>query len=298
MENCNQNIFQCIGKGGQGFVYKCNKGFAWKKAINKNIHEELNVLSILIKLKHKHICQIVYYEQINTKELLIGMELIPGQDLLDTTLNSASLPSYICLEYIQQILSGLHFLHSLHIAHRDLKLENMMIKNRNIKIIDFGLSKSYLNKEYSSKTLSGSFNYICPEIARNEKYNPFYADIWAAGICLFAMAMKVFPFHIAADSFNGHKISQFTTLRKTQKSANETPNTYDILNDLLKLKNHCHESIPLSDQYKELLHNLLQIKENERCTIQNLLQKIDKWNSVKVKRPAYDITCERKRSKK
>lgn len=50
----------------------------------------------------------------------------------------------IAAKYIQQILSGLHYLHSLGVVHRDLKLDNLLLKgsgdNVEVKIADFGLS--------------------------------------------------------------------------------------------------------------------------------------------------------------
>ena len=56
--------------------------------------------------------------------------------------------SFLRSEHIKnlayQMLSGLHYLHSNFIMHRDLKPDNMMIaEDGTLKLIDFGMSKNY-----------------------------------------------------------------------------------------------------------------------------------------------------------
>eukprot|EP00484_Ammonia_sp_Unknown_P008590 CAMPEP_0197075400 /NCGR_PEP_ID=MMETSP1384-20130603/211591_1 /TAXON_ID=29189 /ORGANISM="Ammonia sp." /LENGTH=508 /DNA_ID=CAMNT_0042514245 /DNA_START=105 /DNA_END=1631 /DNA_ORIENTATION=- len=109
------------------------------------------------------------------------------------------------LHYVQKIFIKLvhciDYLHSHHIVHRDLSLENIMlnnvheanhnhIENPSIKLIDFGLAK-YFGANPTNFTLTercGKCAYMAPEVyAENACYDARKADIWSLGTILFVM---------------------------------------------------------------------------------------------------------------
>ena len=54
--------------------------------------------------------------------------------------------------FFHQIIDGIDYLHQLNIVHRDLKPQNMLLDaNKNIKIVDFGLSNTYWKTEKGKK---------------------------------------------------------------------------------------------------------------------------------------------------
>ena len=64
---------------------------------------------------------------------------------------------------MKQMIEVLEYLESNEIAHRDLKLENILIDEQfNVKIADFGFSS--MDKIAELTTYSGSFTYMAPEI--------------------------------------------------------------------------------------------------------------------------------------
>ena len=88
-------------------------------------------------------------------------------------------------------------MHEIGIAHRDLKLENILLnRDKNIKIIDFGLSNKY-NKENGELLQSscGSPCYAAPEMIKGIQYHGLDTDIWSSGILLYLMLCKSFPFN-------------------------------------------------------------------------------------------------------
>ena len=88
----------------------------------------------------------------------------------------------------RQILSALSHLHSVGILHRDIKLENIMIKDDlngeiTVKIIDFGLSAIKFSKELKYDSV-GTLAYCSPEILLRRPYDE-KIDIWSSGLILY-----------------------------------------------------------------------------------------------------------------
>ena len=78
------------------------------------------------------------------------------------------------------------------ICHGDIKLENLLLSNKNIiKIIDFGLSSEYKDL---LNTPCGSPCYASPEMFKGQKYKGLSVDLWACGVILFAMLFGYLPF--------------------------------------------------------------------------------------------------------
>jgi 5'-AMP-activated protein kinase catalytic alpha subunit len=65
--------------------------------------------------------------------------------------------------------------------------------NKNIKIVDFGLSNTYRPGELL-KTACGSPCYAAPEMIAGKKYAGLTVDIWSGGVILFAMCAGYLPF--------------------------------------------------------------------------------------------------------
>jgi 5'-AMP-activated protein kinase catalytic alpha subunit len=95
---------------------------------------------------------------------------------------------------MQQILSGVEYIHKNGIVHRDLKPENLLFdEHRNIKIVDFGLSNQYKPGE-RLKTACGSPCYAAPEMIAGKRYECSRVDVWSCGIILYAMLCGYLPF--------------------------------------------------------------------------------------------------------
>ena len=89
-------------------------------------------------------------------------------------------------------------MHNSGFAHRDLKLENILVdKDYNLKIADFGLSCSIKGKDNSGFCDSrvGTFEYMAPEIVGRFIYLPMMADLYAFAIILFCMYTGRKPFN-------------------------------------------------------------------------------------------------------
>ncbi|KAG0245575.1 hypothetical protein B0O80DRAFT_27740 [Mortierella sp. GBAus27b] len=99
------------------------------------------------------------------------------------------------------IVDGVAYLHSLGVAHRDLKLDNCVMNERGIvKIIDFGCSMVFKlpfdKKIQLARGISGSDPYIAPELFITDQHDPRLADVWSVGIIFLCMTLRRFPWRL------------------------------------------------------------------------------------------------------
>lgn len=140
------------------------------------------------------------------------MEYATQGSLLDLMSHKHYLSDSEARNYFQQLLSALEFCHSKCIAHRDLKLENLLLFwEKRLKVGDFGFSRYFDLSDPTttfSQTFCGSNAYISPEILNQLPYNPLLADMWACGVILFAVVFGNLPFE---DSGSIQKLSKVRT---------------------------------------------------------------------------------------
>lgn len=72
------------------------------------------------------------------------MEYCPGGELFDYIVKHQRVKEKEACKFFQQIIAGVEYIHKLGVVHRDLKPENLLLDhNKNIKLVDFGLSNTY-----------------------------------------------------------------------------------------------------------------------------------------------------------
>ena len=158
-------------------------------------------ISILKLVKHKYIVQL--YEIMQTAQhIFIIMEYCEGKEILDYILTKNRLSELESLKYFQQLINCLFYLHSQNIAHRDVKIDNMLLdKNKDLKLIDFGLSTKYTDDNLLDQPC-GTVVYAAPEVLEGKEYHGMLADVWSSGIVLFGMLSGFLPFSDKDDEVN------------------------------------------------------------------------------------------------
>jgi len=168
----------------------------------QSVKQEINILKTV---KHKHIVQL--YEVLQTpRHIFIIMEYCEGKDLLDYILTKNKLSEEEALKFFQQLINALFYLHSQNIAHRDIKIDNMLLdRNRDLKLVDFGLSTKYPDDNLLDQPC-GTVVYAAPEVLQGKEYHGMLADVWSSGIVLYGMLSGYLPFGDANDEINRKNI--------------------------------------------------------------------------------------------
>uniref|UniRef100_A0ACD5Z299 Uncharacterized protein n=1 Tax=Avena sativa TaxID=4498 RepID=A0ACD5Z299_AVESA len=195
-----------IGSGGFAVVYKgmlANGTVAVKKLSNTYMHESKfhKEVECLMKVKHKNIVRFFGYcsdtqgkaANYNGKFVMaeIQQRLLCFEYLSNGSLNNyigdaaCGLEWRICYQIIKGICEGLHYLHRNYILHLDLKPANVLLDiNMSPKIVDFGLSKCFHEKQSQTVTskLCGSIGYFAPESYSGRI--TFKLDIYSLGVII------------------------------------------------------------------------------------------------------------------
>ena len=187
-------------------------------------------LKILKQIHHNNTVKL--FSVIESKcSIYIVQEFLEGKELLDYINKKGRLSEIESCKIFQQIISGLEYLHNCGIAHRDLKPENIFVlKNKTIKLIDFGLS-NFFKKGQLLSTACGSPCYVPPEMILEKKYNGAKSDIWSAGIILYLMLVGNLPFNDEDNQILYRKILD----GKYEVPYNLSPGAKDILSKMIEI---------------------------------------------------------------
>ncbi|CEG28760.1 serine/threonine protein kinase [Bacillus sp. B-jedd] len=151
--NGHYEILRVIGAGSYGIVYQCQDLIAneirvvkqlrpSKRRSKKEVALFRNEISVLRTLDHKNIPKLV--ETISTDgHLFYVMDFLKGDNLEEQIfLGKKTFIEVESLLVLGHLLELLEYLHKQHIYHQDLRIPNILISNKELFLIDFGLAKS------------------------------------------------------------------------------------------------------------------------------------------------------------
>ena len=191
------------GKGKFGVVHQATDCRDGKKvAIKKIDSKSLKVTDILREVTcamgfdSPNLCKVFGFS-IDDGFVYIITEFINGVELFEYANQRIAKKAP---EFVKQILAGiaagLEYLHKLGFAHRDIKLDNIMLELSPARvfiravIIDFGFTMRV--REIPLGSEQGCIFYMAPEIVRHQQLTE-KVDIWALGAVLFALIHGYFP---------------------------------------------------------------------------------------------------------
>jgi protein-serine/threonine kinase len=215
----NVKLYQCREKikDKNGQIIECSKCFVVKQLYNKSFKnffgliknpKEYKLKKILLNeytigtlLHHPNIRETIDIDLIYN---CIIFEYCDGIDLYDYIIEN-KYNTFCRIEFIfyfRQIINAVQYMHNMGIAHRDLKLENIMINTNTkiLKLIDLGEACvcSINGYKINSFGIHGTKSYIAPEqFSLKQSYDALKVDIWSIGIILYELIYLKMPWNVA-----------------------------------------------------------------------------------------------------
>ncbi|XP_069549461.1 serine/threonine-protein kinase 33 [Brachyistius frenatus] len=255
-----------LGQGSFGVVYeathietqtKCAIKQVWRPAAGSSKVEMLgHEINILKQVNHAHIIRLlaVYH---TTMMIYLVTELCKGGELKQLLKQKKFFTEDDTRNIISSLADAVVYLHKRDIVHRDLKLENILVKSPlneddgriNIKVTDFGLSVKTggVGIENMMTKACGTLTYMAPEMMSGRGYTQ-WCDVWSIGIVMYMLLCGEPPF-----------------VSKTM-----TKLLHEIMNKEVKFSQPVWATV--SDAAKNLLTCLLKVDPAYRMSANQLLE--------------------------
>ena len=246
--------------------------------------QEINILS---KIHHENVIGLIDYgvgaieknQQISDNKQYLVLEYA-SRGILFNFIRDTNKPfgedfgRYLFFE----MLKGVQAIHCSGFAHRDLKIENIMIDgNYNVKIGDFGSASALDRKHGTGKLTSqvGTLKYCAPEILRKRPYVGTQVDIFSLGICLFIIVFGKYPFGAATKYDPGYKLIMQKQFKQYWDNDQRS------------------QQFKASEEFKDLFNQLVFYDSSFRPSIAKIIEHPFMKKTMPSKEQFYKELCER-----
>ena len=270
-------IIEKLGNGAMGEVYRAEQMSLHKQVALKLMHVHLteNPESLgrfkrearaAANLEHPHICVVTDFDKTEQGDFYIAMEYLQGETLKSRLAREGTIELRSVFRIMDDLLSALQCAHENNVIHRDVKPDNIMLKNREgrndfVKLIDFGIAHADAMHSSMNGPLTeagkvyGTPQYLSPEQVMGDPVD-CRADLYSCGCTLYEMLMGAPP-------FEGHSYMI-------------------LLNKHLSLEPPHLNEFPCSEQLDVVIQKLLQKDPNDRygsaLEVRNILNAIYETN--------------------
>ena len=286
LEDKDETLHELVGSGTFADVYRgvnhqLNKVVAVKiiDLMKASAHYRDQLLpqeiAIIKQLKHPRIVKIFHISQVGFKVVLV-MEYAAKGTMSDLIIQIGTLREPVAWTMFREVFDGLAYMHRKSIAHRDLKLENILINHNNLPkrkyLLVFLLTSVLLFYSNTNFQSSGGFFICClfrwPELVHQQLRfsallrtwtslkpavqsavdNSLLSDVWSIAVCLYIITNDTFPFRI-----NDDKAMLKAQLNRNWKFRTGTEQTF-------------------SEEYRALVRAMLEPDINKRIQTDNVLR--------------------------
>lgn len=198
-------VVTSLGEGGMADVYLAMDTILNREVAVKVLRGELSEdpvtllrflreASAVSKLHHPNVVEVYDVGEYEGKNFIV-MEYIRGRTLKQMILQRGALPKEEAVEIMKQLVSAVNHAHENNIIHRDIKPQNVLVKDDGtVKITDFGIALAHDAIQLTqSDAVLGSAHYIAPETTKGEVAT-VQTDIYALGIVFYELLSGTVPF--------------------------------------------------------------------------------------------------------
>lgn len=198
-------VVASLGEGGMADVFLAMDTILNREVAVKVLRGELSEdpvallrflreASAVSKLHHPNVVEVYDVGEYDNKNYIV-MEYIRGRTLKQMILQRGALPKDEAVEIMKQLVSAVNHAHENNIIHRDIKPQNILVKDDGtVKITDFGIALAHDAIQLTqSDAVLGSAHYIAPETTKGEVASA-QTDIYALGIVFYELLTGSVPF--------------------------------------------------------------------------------------------------------
>lgn len=199
-------IISLIGQGGMADVYKAKDSILNRivaiKVLRAKLSEDPMTLvrfqreaSAASRLSHPNVVDIYDVGEYNGMHYIV-MEYIRGRTLKQLVGLRGALSVEEAVHIMRQLTSAVAHAHEHNIIHRDIKPQNVLVKDDGtIKITDFGIAVAGDAVQLTlNNAVMGSAHYLAPETAQGKNPDP-RIDIYSLGIVFFELLTGSVPYN-------------------------------------------------------------------------------------------------------
>lgn len=186
-----------LGQGGFGEVYFAvsdgGKEAALKLLLRGRTDTELRGISNCLNFKHPNLVHLYDLQTDERGDHWLVMEYVHGEPLNAVlNRNPKGLPVEQARDWFLQVAKAVAYLHDHAVIHRDIKPGNVFVEHGELKLGDYGLSKTVSSNSLTQSANVGTVYYMAPEVGRGSCTKQ--VDIYACGVMFYEMLTGEVPF--------------------------------------------------------------------------------------------------------
>lgn len=199
---------RCLGEGTSGAVFEAVASSGETVAVkvlklsqqgcDEDQRRFFREVAIAAELVHPNVVRVIDHG-VAGPTFYLAMEYVAGETLKERLVRQGPFAPTVALHIVRQIASALELARSRGIVHRDVKPENILIREDGVaKLADFGLAKSTVTSGQSGLThvgdVMGTIAYMSPEQLQSSISADHRSDIYSLGATLYHMLTGRPPF--------------------------------------------------------------------------------------------------------